>query len=184
MTPIPDAQLTHVGLYVDDIDAMVDFYTSLTGMVVSDSGELFGRRLAFLSRRPDEHHQLVLVTGRTAGHDVALLSQISFRVSGLDTLRYFHDRALSLGATAMEGRNHGNSWSIYFEDIEHNRIEMYTPTPWAVHQPWRVALDLSETNEQIVAQTEALLRQSGPLVAVETWQAELARRIEQGCDRP
>jgi len=180
MTLIPEAQLTHVGLYVDDMDAMVAFHTGLTGMVVTDSGEFLGRRLTFLSRRADEHHQMVLVTGRKAGPEVQLLSQISFRLSGLDNLRFFHQRALDLGATAMEGRDHGNSWSIYFEDVEHNRIEMYTPTPWSVHQPWRVALDLSESNEAIMARTAKLLGELGPLVPVEQWSAELQQRLEEG----
>jgi catechol-2,3-dioxygenase len=180
MTRIPEAQLTHVGLYVDDMDAMVAFYTELTGMVVTDSGEFLGRRLTFLSRRPDEHHQLVLVTGRSADPEVRLLSQISFRLSGLDNLRFFHQRALQLGATNMEARNHGNSWSIYFEDVEHNRIEMYTPTPWSVHQPWRVPLDLSESNDTIVASTAKLLEELGPLVPVEQWSADLHQRLEEG----
>lgn len=180
MTLIPEAQLTHVGLYVDDMDAMVAFHTGLTGMVVTDSGEFLGRRLTFLSRRADEHHQMVLVTGRKAGPEVQLLSQISFRLSGLDNLRFFHQRALDLGATAMEGRDHGNSWSIYFEDVEHNRIEMYTPTPWAVHQPWRVALDLSDPNDAIVAHTAELLLEQGPLKPAEQWSAEMALLIEKG----
>src|ERR1700737_4610801 len=110
MSDPPDAQLTHVGLYVDDMDAMVAFYTGLIGFVVTDRGRFGDRDLTFLSRRADEHHQLVLGTGRQAGAGVAVLSQISFRVDGLDALKHFHRRALELGATSMEGRNHGNSW--------------------------------------------------------------------------
>ena len=38
----PPAQLTHVGLYVEDMDAMVAFYTDLLGMVVTDRGQFLG----------------------------------------------------------------------------------------------------------------------------------------------
>ena len=62
MTLPPPAQLTHVGLYVDDMGAMVAFYTDLLGLVVTDQGEFTGHQLTFLSRRAEEHHQLVLVT--------------------------------------------------------------------------------------------------------------------------
>jgi catechol-2,3-dioxygenase len=179
MTAPPNAQLTHVGLYVSDIDVMVAFYKELIGFLVTDSGEFLGRRLTFLSRRPDEHHQMVFVTGRMASNDVQLLSQVSFRVDDLDALKHFHRRALELGATEMEGRNHGNSWSIYFKDPEGNRLEMYTPTPWYVSQPWRVSLDLSETNDEIEARTRALIEESATWGPVEAWRAELATRLEE-----
>jgi catechol 2,3-dioxygenase len=177
MSAVPNAQLTHVGLYVNDMDAMVSFYTRLVGFVVTDSGPFLGRDLSFLSRRADEHHQMVLVTGRRADDDVQVLSQVSFRVDDLDALRVFHRTALELGATDMEGRNHGNSWSIYFRDPEGNRIEMYTPTPWYVSQPWRVALDLAQSNEAIVSLTRELIEEGATWAPVETWRAELAARL-------
>lgn len=178
----PNAQLTHVGLYVDDMEAMVGFYTGLIGFVVTDSGEFLGRRLTFLSRRADEHHQMVLVTGRRAPEDIALLSQVSFRVDGLPALRWFHDRALELGARGMEGRNHGNSWSIYFEDPEGNRLELYTTTPWYVSQPWRVALDLSQTDEQIEAETLGLIEGGATWEPVGRWQDSMAARLAGGAE--
>jgi catechol 2,3-dioxygenase len=179
MSAVPNAQLTHVGLYVNDMDAMVSFYTRLVGFIVTDSGTFLGRDLTFLSRRPDEHHQMVLVTGRRADGDVQVLSQVSFRVDDLDALRVFHRTALELGAAEMEGRNHGNSWSIYFRDPEGNRLEMYTPTPWYVSQPWRVALDLAESNESIVSTTRKLIEDTATWAPIATWQAEQAARLAQ-----
>lgn len=179
-TTPPPAQLTHLGLYVEDMDAMVAFYTSLMGMVVTDSGEFLGRRLTFLSRKSDEHHQLVLVTGRVVPEgELQLLSQLSFRLNDddLGSLRWFHRRALELGATGMEGRNHGNSWSIYFQDPEGNRLELYTPTPWYVSQPWRVALDLDESDETIREATYKLIQDSGTARPVGEWQDDLAARL-------
>jgi catechol 2,3-dioxygenase len=175
----PDAQLTHVGLYVDNMDVMVAFYTGLIGFVVTDRGTLLGRELAFLSRRPDEHHQMVLVSGRHTDDDTRLLSQISFRVQDLDAVRHFHQRALDLGARGMEARNHGNSWSIYFEDPEGNRVEVYTPTPWYVSQPWRGALNLGNSNESIEAATRSLIEAGATWTDVDTWRRELATRLAQ-----
>lgn len=181
MSSPPPAQLTHVGLYVNDMDAMVSFYTELMGMVVTDSGEFLGRRLSFLSRKSDEHHQLVLVTGRDAPAGTVLLSQVSFRLNDddLGSLRWFHRKALELGATGMEGRNHGNSWSIYFLDPEGNRLELYTPTPWYVSQPWRVALDLDESDEEIRAATRKLIEETATWSPVEEWQQGLATRLAE-----
>jgi catechol 2,3-dioxygenase len=176
----PPAQLTHVGLYVGDMDAMVGFYTDLMGMVVTDRGEFLGRNLTFLSRRADEHHQLVLVSGRRVEGEIQLLSQISFRLpdDDLGALRWFHDRALELGATGMEGRNHGNSWSIYFCDPDGNRLELYTATPWYVSQPWRVPLDLEESDELIRAATRKLIEDTAEAWApVATWSDGLAERL-------
>ena len=65
MNHIPDAQLTHVGLFVHDLESMAGFYASVFGMVRTDEGSNYrGDRVVFLSRNPNEHHQLVLATGR------------------------------------------------------------------------------------------------------------------------
>ncbi|MCW2945719.1 MAG: hypothetical protein JWR24_2436 [Actinoallomurus sp.] len=179
MSSPPPAQLTHVGLYVEDMDRMADFYQRLLGMVITDQGEFLGKRLTFLSRDADEHHQLVLVTGRKVPDGVQLLSQVSFRLEDEDLkgLRWFRTTALELGATGMEGRNHGNSWSIYFEDPEGNRLELYAPTRWYVSQPWRVALDLDRTDEEIREETLKLIEESATWQPVETWKTELATRL-------
>jgi catechol 2,3-dioxygenase len=160
--------------------AMVAFYTGLLGLVVTDQGEFTGRELTFLSRRAEEHHQLVLVTGRRVEGEIRLLSQISFRLADddLGALRWFHQRGLELGAKGMEARNHGNTWSIYFDDPEGNRLELYTATPWYVSQPWRVALDLDDSDEVIRQTTRKLIEQSGTSWApVETWKQGLAARL-------
>ena len=83
----------------------------------------------------------------------------------------------------MEARNHGNSWSIYFDDPEGNRLEIYTATPWYVSQPWRVALDLDESDEVIHQTTRKLIEETGTSWApVERWKQSLAARLS-GPDR-
>jgi catechol 2,3-dioxygenase len=177
MPPIPNAQLTHAGLFVNDMDRMVAFYTGLLGMQVSDSGFLVGKHLTFLTRSIHEHHQLVLVAGRTAPPDTRLLSQLSFRVDGLDELRHFHAEAPRLGASDMQKRSHGNSWSIYFRDPETNIVEMYCATPWQVHQPWRADLDFGMTNEAIEQQTLDLIMADGVMEPIDAWQQQMATRL-------
>ncbi len=176
-TPAPDAQLTHVGVLVNDMDAMKRFYTDVIGMTVVDEGEHLGRHLTFLSRDPFEHHQLVMITGRNAPYDTRLLGQISFRVPGLPELRAFHARADAVHAPGLEARNHGNSWSIYFADPEGNKIEMYCTTPFHTRQPWRVALDLSRTDEQILTETQRVIAAEAEWEPVEQWRAGVAERM-------
>ena len=56
---------SHFGIHVTDLPRMVDFYTGVLGLLVSDRGTLEdGPTLAFLSRDPNQHHQVALVTGR------------------------------------------------------------------------------------------------------------------------
>jgi catechol 2,3-dioxygenase len=177
VSPIPTVQLTHLGIFVHDLDRMVDFYVQMFGMVVSDQGNFHGKELAFLTGSPDEHHQVVLVKGRTGEPTTKVLSQVSFRVASLGELRLLADRSTQLGGTELEARNHANSWSIYFRDPEYNFIEMYVVTPWQVRQPWRVALDLSMTDEQIVADTLRLIEQDGVGIDLPAWEASTADRL-------
>ena len=174
---IPNAQLTHLGIFVHDPKRMADFYTSMFGMVVSDEGEFQGKHLTFLTGSSDEHHQVVMINGRTGDPAAKVLGQVSFRVDSLADLRAFAARAVELGATELEARDHGNSWSVYFRDPEYNVIEMYVVTPWQVHQPWRVDLDLDQPDMAIAEQTERAIEADGVLVALDEWQREIEARL-------
>ena len=58
---------SHVGAVRDRPDKMVDFYTRMLGMVVSDrDSRPDGSEMAFLTGDPKEHHQVVFATGRPA----------------------------------------------------------------------------------------------------------------------
>jgi catechol-2,3-dioxygenase len=179
MTVLPDAQLTHVGVLVEDMATMVDFYTQALGLLVIDSGEHLGRHLTFMSRNAGEHHQLVLVTGRDAARSTKLLGQISFRVAGLPELRRFHAQATAMGAAGLEARNHGNSWSIYFEDPEGNKVEMYCTTPWHVPQPWRVSLDMSLSDAEVEAETLRIISAETAYEPVDQWRDRVAARLAE-----
>lgn len=174
---LPNAQLTHVGIYVRNLEAMVDFYQRSLGMLLNDLGDMNGRRLAFLSRSENEHHQLVLAFDpeREFAGDSAV-NQISFRVGSLAELCAFYKALLPAQLPGMEGRHHGNSWSFYFFDPEGNKIEIYAVTAWQVAQPWRRPLDFTRPVAEIEAETQAILKEVAhrPLA---DWVAETRTRL-------
>lgn len=176
---LPNAQLTHVGVYVRDIDAMVAFYRRTLGMLLNDMGEMNGRTLAFLSRSDNEHHQLVLAHDpqRQQGGESSL-NQVSFRVESLAALRDFYLALQPLNLPGMEGRHHGNSWSFYFFDPEGNKIEIYAVTQWQVKQPWRRPMDLTQPLEVLEKETAAYLKEVEHRPLAE-WQAEVRARLAE-----
>ena len=59
-----DLVLSHMGFYVKNLEAMGQFYKDVLGFIETDRGDLGVVQLIFLSRDPNEHHQLVLASGR------------------------------------------------------------------------------------------------------------------------
>jgi catechol 2,3-dioxygenase len=175
MNAIP--QLSHFGIFVRDIDAMTRFYTQVFGLKMTDQGVggTFKFQLHFLSGSPAQHHQLVLASGRPADAPSTVM-QLSFKVQAIDDLRRIQAGALAAGATRMRGMNHGNALSIYFEDIEGNTIEVYLDTPWYVPQPHGDPLDLSKSDAEIWAETEAACRNDPAFEPVKDWAASFATR--------
>ncbi|MEJ7931037.1 VOC family protein [Ramlibacter sp. AN1015] len=163
-------QLSHFGIYVRDIDAMTRFYTEVFGLRLTDQGEgrNFKVKLHFLSGSPEQHHQLVLASGRAADAPSTVM-QLSFKVAEIDHLRQVRARALAAGATQMRGMNHGNALSIYFSDIEGNTVEVYLDTPWYVPQPHGDPLDLDKSDQQLWEETEAACRADPAFRPVDDW---------------
>ncbi|MGE0799556.1 MAG: VOC family protein [Lautropia sp.] len=175
---IPDAQLTHVGIYARDVEQLAAFYERHLGMVRTDDGVAAqGRKIAFLSRRADEHHQLVMIETLPGEQSGQAVRQLSFRVSDLAALKHFHREFATASTTGVEARNHGNSWSIYLRDPEGNVIEIYAPTPWYVSQPFRAPLDLAQPDEAIVEITRSLLAVNETARPVQEWEAQMHRRL-------
>jgi catechol-2,3-dioxygenase len=174
----PNAQLSHFGIYVRDLDSMIEFYRRVLGLVVTDSGDYYrGGRIVFLSRAPAEHHQVILAEGRTDDMGKGLINQISFRVDSLDDLRTFHAAPTVQHVSIDRIINHGNAWSIYCFDPEQNRVELYAGSPWYVSQPFAEPLDLSEGTDTILAKTEALVMKDPSYRSAETWSQVMATRL-------
>ena len=174
------ARLAHVGIYAHDKTLLERFYTTVLGLMVTDSGAARnGAELTFLSGSPGNHHQLVLASGRPDTSGFNPINQISFMVDSLTDLRVVHRRALDQGATDMRVISHGNAWSCYFKDPEGNTVEAYLDTPFHVPQPHGETLDLSKSDEQILLETEAACRADPGFMTMQAFQAALATRLGQ-----
>jgi catechol 2,3-dioxygenase len=172
------ARLGHVGIFAHDKPRLERFYTTVLGLMVTDSGVgRGGTELTFMSSNPANHHQFVLVSGRPETSGFNPIQQISFMVDSLSDLREVHKRALDNGATDMRVVSHGNAWSCYFKDPEGNTVEAYLDTPFHVPQPHGVALDLSKSDEEILAETEARCRQDPGFMSFSDFTKSLAERL-------
>src|SRR5712671_7818682 len=178
----PQLSFSHMGLFVADVARMQDFYTRVLGFAVTDRGVLETAdgllTLAFLSRDPREHHQIVLASGRPAKLEFNAINQISFRLPDLAGLREMHRRLQKEPVSHLAPVSHGNALSVYFRDPEGNRIELFIDTPWYVDQPLRIPMDMSMSDQQIwewVAKHAAELPGYRP---VEDWRADLAKRMQ------
>jgi catechol-2,3-dioxygenase len=72
---------------------------------------------------------------------------------------------------------HGNAISIYFRDPEGNRIEAFVDTPWYCEQPLREAIALDQSDEAILAQSEAMARSRPGFCSRGVWQARMRTRM-------
>lgn len=180
----PNAQLSHLGFVVRDLDTMISFYQRVLGLVLTDRGVYSrGGHIAFMSRNPAEHHQVVFATGR-APEMRTTINQISFQVDTLEDLRTYYTILLNEKVEGIEPRNHGNTWSIYFLDPEGNRIELYTPTPWHVEQPFGKRFDLKESSDTIRRQTLEMIQYDPTFCPREEWASGLAEKINNEIRQP
>jgi len=177
MHQLPQMAFSHIGLYVTDMESMVSFYTDVLGFSVTDRARIRENDVVFLSRSPDEHHQIVLVPGR-APQSPSTVNQISFRVIGLAELRRLHAQLVGLGVSGINPTNHGGSWSVYFSDPEGNRIELLAQTPWYV-PPVSVSLDLSLSDAEIYSLTEAMVEKIPGHMPRAQWREQLERRLTE-----
>ena len=168
-------RLSHVGLYVHDVPKMIDFYSNVLGFVVSDDAE--DGRITFLSRNPSDHHQVVLVRGRTTDAEVPMVQQVSFNVGTLAQVQKAFRKVREAGCEGIRPICHGNAWSVYFQDPEGNQIEMFCDTPWYVPQPHGYEIDLTKSEDELYRETEALCRAKPGFKPMEEWRAEISRKI-------
>ena len=196
----PGLSFSHMGFFVHDIKRMEDFYARVLEFTVTDRGPLAGpngtMNLVFLSRDPDEHHQVVLISGRPESLPFNPINQISFKADSLATLKAMHRRLQEAGSRDIIPVTHGNALSVYALDPEGNRIELYIDTPWYVTQPMREAfnfdtpwyveqpmrgpVDLTLDEATLMATVEAHARTLPGFRPRDVWRAEMARRMGIG----
>ena len=62
-------------------------------------------------------------------------------MKSIDELRTMYRRVVARNVDNLLARNHGNSWSVYFDDPEGNNLEVYLDSPFHVPQPFGEYLD-------------------------------------------
>jgi catechol 2,3-dioxygenase len=172
-----DLRFTHAGFFVRDVERMAAYYKDTLGFFETDRGFLEDRQLIFLSRDPDEHHQIIFIAGLSKKPVEEVINQLSFRFVSLHELLAFAKFLRGRNPEDMQPINHGNAWSIYFRDPEGNRIEAYTPSTWYISQPCRVPLDIDRAEAAIRATTEEWCRVQPGFMPAETYRAQLAARM-------
>jgi catechol-2,3-dioxygenase len=177
----PGLSFSHFGIFVVDMPRMEDFYVQVLEFTVTDKGELptpsGPRRLTFLSRDPDTHHQIVLASGRPEHLDFNVINQLSFKADSLDTLKVMYKRAQEAATGALSPITHGNSLSLYFPDPEGNRLEFYIDLPWYVTQPLAAPVDLDADNAEIMAMAEHHASALPGFKSRAQWRSEMAQKM-------
>ena len=181
--PTSTVAFSHFGFFVKDLEKMRAFYTRVLGFVETDRGVARGRPIVFLSRDPREHHQIVLVEGRSGSLDERVINQISLRVGSLAELKQRWALVKrEADVTDINPTDHGTAWSLYFRDPEGNRIELFVDSPWYVEQPRVDPLDLAASDTEIVARTHATIEKHPSFRPIEDWQREFAAKLTKKMD--
>lgn len=183
--PPANLKFSHMGLSVIDMAKMEDFYTRVLGFTITDRGHAGGMDLLFLSRDPNDHHQIVLATGRPAQMPANTanpqfgpsINQLSFQMGSLADLRDMGERLQEYGTDNFFPANHGIAWSIYTHDPEGNNLEFFVDTDWYFPQPFLVPLDFSLSDDEIRALTEEISRGQEGFEPYGDWRARVAKRM-------
>jgi catechol 2,3-dioxygenase len=181
----PNLQFSHMGFAVSDMVKMEDFYGRVLGFTVTDRGEVMGMNLVFMSRDPLDHHQIILVSGRPDNIPPftpqfgSLINQISFRVGSLQGLRELLVVLERENVQSILVANHGIAWSIYCHDPDGNNLELFVDTDWYFPQPFLVPLDLTQSDADIHALTEAMCREQPGFEPYADWRKRFAAKMNR-----
>ena len=148
----------HVGIYCDDLEKQLDFYTRVLGFKVSDSDP--ARGFYFLTTQPETEHHMVLLRPGGRG-DGKVMQQLSFHTGSMGEVRDFYHRLQAEGARIDDTVTHGNAVSVYFYDPEGNRLEIYWTNDILVAQPFREEIDLDADDAAVTAQVEEAVARIG-----------------------
>jgi catechol-2,3-dioxygenase len=180
MPDSPRLSLSHTTVAVSDLDAMLDFYCGVLGFVVTNRGAVGdGGEMAFISQDPAEHHQMVFVGGMPQPeHQFVMADHMAFRTGSLDDLRAIGARLDEAGVEGVIPINHGNAWSLYFNDPEGNGLECFVDSPFHVAQPYADALDLAADDATIEADTRAKIESHAEFQSMDQWRAAFRARLD------
>jgi catechol-2,3-dioxygenase len=176
----PRLTLGHTTLAARDLDRLSAFYCDVLGFQVTNRGPVpGGSELAFLSQDPTAHHQIAMVGGLEPPDSAfVMVDHLAFRTATLDDLRAIRAKLLEAGIEGIIPINHGNAWSLYFNDCEGNGLECYVDTPFHVAQPFGQGFDLDQSDEEILEATRELLQAEPEFQPMAEWRETFSKRLE------
>ena len=118
-------KIGHVVLNVRNTEESLKFYTEALGMEVMVHNP--ERHMAFLSFGT-QHHDIALFQAPEGVERGELgLNHIAMQIDGgLDELRILHQRLIDCGAQITNLSEHNVTSSVYFEDPDGNRLEVFS----------------------------------------------------------
>ena len=149
--------LSHVVLYVNDLDKMVAFYRDVLGLIKYRENS---RGMVFLTSDPNtEDHELALAMGREG--QAKLIAHIAWKVDKPADVKEFYDKFKAQGVPIDHTVSHayeemGNTVSCYFLDPEGNCLEIYALIQDRDEKRINRKLDLDKSLDEIVAQASGL----------------------------
>jgi catechol 2,3-dioxygenase len=149
--------ISHVVLYVHDLDKMVAFYRDVLGLVKYRE---HAGRMVFLTPDPDiDDHQIALAKGREG--DAKLIGHIAWSVDSPADVKSFYEKFKAAGVPIDHCVSHayqemGNTVSCYFLDPEGNCLEIYALVPERDQARINRPLDLDKSVDEVVAQASGL----------------------------
>ena len=143
--------LSHVGVFVKDLDTMTRFYCETLGLTESHRN---GDRMVFLTADVEkEDHEVVLVRGRDG--DAKIIQQLSFRVGTIEDVKAFYQTFQQMGVEIQQTVSHGAGASCYFYDPEGNRLEVFADIEVEGGRGYSGPIDLEKSAEELAAQITA-----------------------------
>ena len=149
--------LSHVVLYVNDLDKMVAFYRDVLGLVKYRENS---RGMVFLTSDPDtEDHELALTKGREG--QAKLIAHIAWKVGTPAEVKEYYEKFKAQGVPIDHCVSHayeemGNTVSCYFLDPEGNCMEIYALVEERDDARINRKLDLDKSVAEIIAQASGL----------------------------
>lgn len=180
-TSSPRLSLSHATVAVRNLESMLEFYCDVLGFAVTNRGGVGEGEMAFVSQDPSEHHQIVFVSGLPeTEHQFVMADHMAFRTGSLDDLRAIGAQLDAAGVEGVIPINHGNAWSLYFNDPEGNGLECFVDSPFHVAQPFADSLDLTAADATIEAETRAKIEGDAEFQPLADWQAAFQARLDSG----
>jgi len=115
---------SHVQLIVSDIDASLQWYSTVLGMQLLDRGSFAGGDFAAL-RSPTGRFVIGMQTASAANQRGApMIEHLSFAVDDKDDLERHRDAIVAEGIAASEMIEEAASWNIRFRDPDGLVVEL------------------------------------------------------------